>query len=97
LLFNLSNACLRNDALPGCAMSVHDQNEFRKFNFKFILHEHVVCFKLIVFEFITSCMILMLFINVLDSNMFMYSNVTCRYKKKKHVEAKNAIFRAWQC
>jgi hypothetical protein len=40
--------------------------------------------------------VLMLFINVLDSNMFMYSNVTCG-DKKKHVEAKNAISRAWQC
>jgi hypothetical protein len=37
------------DVLRNCARSVHDQNEFRKINFESILHEHVVCFKLIVF------------------------------------------------
>jgi len=37
-------------------------------------------FKLVVFRFVTSCMILMfdfiLFVSFLDSNMFMYGGVT---------------------
>jgi hypothetical protein len=37
------------DVLPNCARSVYDQNKFRKINFESILHEHVVCFILIVF------------------------------------------------
>jgi len=34
------------------------------------------CFKLIVFGFGTSCLILMLFVSFLDSNMFVYGSVT---------------------
>jgi hypothetical protein len=34
-----------NDVYLGFAMSIHDQNEHRKINFKSILYEHVRCFK----------------------------------------------------
>jgi hypothetical protein len=60
LLFNLNSACLSKNVLLGRPRSVHGQNKLRRSNFESILHEHVVCFKLIVFGFVTSCMILIL-------------------------------------
>ena len=77
MLFNLSNAYLSNDVLPGCVKSIYDQNEFRKCNFESRLHEHVICFKLVLFGFVTSCIILMLFVSFLDSNIVVYGSVTC--------------------
>jgi hypothetical protein len=34
-----------NDVYLGFAMSIHEQNEHWKINFKSILYEHVGCFK----------------------------------------------------
>jgi hypothetical protein len=51
-----------HDIYPWFARFVHDQHEF-KTNFESILYELVYCFKLIVFGFGISCMILMLFIS----------------------------------
>ena len=54
-----------------------------------------LCFQLVVFGFVTSCMILMfdfiLFVSFLESNMFVYGGVTC-WDKKSMFESKKYSF-----
>jgi hypothetical protein len=49
-----------------------------------MLHVHVGYFRLLVFGFGTSCLILMFVVSFLDLNVFVYGIVTC-WDKKKHV------------
>jgi len=51
--------------------------EFRKNNFEFILHKHVVCFKLVVLDLLPHAWFWHYLLVFLDLNMFVYGNVTC--------------------